>query len=71
MTNKIRFYMSVEEEPMKEIDRIVEEVNEGKETWRRHTNRQAVIRGLIEFSLKHELRFTSGYGKCVTVRVKK
>ena len=67
MTNMIRFYMSVEKDEMDRIDQVITEVNEGKEYWRSKTNRQAVIRGLIKFALKQNLRFESGYGKHVTV----
>ena len=70
MEQMIRFYMSVEKEEMDTIDQVVKDVNEGKEYWRSKTNRQAVIRGLIIFALKQNLRFTSGYGKYVTAERK-
>ena len=71
MSNKIRFYMSVDPKDMGEIDQVVIDVNEGIESWRSKTNRQAIIRGLIKFALKQDLRFESGYGKHVTVSRKK
>ncbi len=71
MKNMIRFYMSADAKDMEEIDQVVKDVNEGLESWRSHTNRQAIIRGLIKFALKQNLRFKSGYGKHVTVSRKK
>lgn len=71
MKNMIRFYMSVDQKDIEEIDQVVIDVNADIETWRSKTNRQAVIRGLIKFALKQNLRFESGYGKFITVSRKK
>ena len=71
MSQRIRFYMSVDEEDMDTIDQVVIDVNKGIESWRSKTNRQAIIRGLIKFALKQNLHFESGYGKHVTVSRKK
>lgn len=71
MENMIRFYMSAKKKNIESIDEIVKDINKDKSLYEGKANRQSLIRGVIEFALKHDLQYTSGYGKHVTVTLKK
>ena len=71
MTDSIRLLLSIDPKIIAQIDNVVKQVNATKETWRRHTNRQSVIKGLIRFAIDEDVEYVSGYGKHITVRHKK
>ncbi len=71
MTDSTRLLLSVEPKTIELLDSIVKQINDQIETWRSKTNRQAVINGLVKFALKQEVTYNKGYGKDITVQLKK
>jgi len=71
MTNKERFFMSMEKEDMDKINNIVAQINETKSRECSETNKQEVTRAIVHFALKLDLRFKSMWYKHVTVSLKK
>ena len=71
MTDSIRILLSLNPKTIELIDSIVKQINADIETWRSKTNRQAVINGLVKFALKQDVTYNKGYGKEITVQLKK
>ncbi len=67
-TNK--FLLSLPQKSLDFIDRVIDDLNKEKESWHRPANRQAVIRGLVEFAEREDLEFSSRYTRHVWVKRK-
>ncbi len=62
-----RFLMSLPEILLKYIDETIEVINLTKKPYAKKVNRQAVIRGIMEYCKKADLQFSSGYTRHVYV----
>lgn len=65
-----RFLLSLPKKSLDFIDKVIDDINKGKETWHHTANRQAVIRGLVEFAEREHLEFSSRYNRHVWVKRK-
>ena len=70
MTQKERFFMSMEKEDMDKIDNIILQINETKSRECSKTNKQEVTRALVKFALGCPLRFKSTWSKFVSCSLK-
>ena len=70
MTQRERFFMSLDKEDMDKINNIVLQINETKSRECSETNKQEVMRALTKFALGCPLRFKSTWTKCVSASLK-
>ena len=70
MTQRERFFMSLDKEDMDKINNIVLQINETKSRECSKTNRQEVTRALVKLILAQDLRFKSTWTKCVSASLK-